>query len=99
MPDVTQRTGFPQLSAPSAPPSPCDIPPEITHLEETHRSLPIVHMLLPNGIEGESKFVLTTLSYSKEEALELNKYSTVSNSWKKKKKQGRERTREYGIDR
>lgn len=60
--------------------SPYDIPPKITHLEETHRSLPIVHMLLPNGIEGESKFVLTTLSYSKEEALELNKYPTISNS-------------------
>lgn len=61
-------------------PSPYDIPPEITHLEETHRNFPIVHMLLPNGMEEESKLVLTPHSSSKEESLELKKYSVVSNS-------------------
>lgn len=59
MPDVTQRTGFPPSLHPLPTPSPFDIPPEIIHLEETQRSLPIVHMLLPHATEGESKFVLT----------------------------------------
>lgn len=55
-------------------------------------------MLLTNGIEEESKFVLTTLSYSKEEALELNKYSTVSNSWQRKKKKHREEREQENME-
>lgn len=74
MPDVTQRTGFPPSLHPLPTSSPYDIPPEITHHEETHRNLPTVHMLLPNGMEEESKFVLTPHSYSKEESMELKKY-------------------------
>lgn len=80
MPDLTQRAGFPPSLRPLPTSSPYDIPPEITHLEETHRNFPIVHMLLPNGTKGESKFVLTPHSYSKEESMKLKKYSIVSNS-------------------
>lgn len=42
-----KRTGFPP--SPPHPHQPNASPSEITHLEETHRSVPRVHMLLPNG--------------------------------------------------
>lgn len=47
-PDVTKEQGSPHLSTP-IPTPPNAIPPEITHLEETHSRFPTVHMLLPNG--------------------------------------------------
>lgn len=53
-----KRTGFPPSLRPHPHPHPLAIPPEITHLEETHSRFPIVHMLLPNGSGGESKFTL-----------------------------------------
>lgn len=78
MPDVTKEQSFPHLPAPSPPP-PNAIPPEITHLEETHsQPFPMVHMLLPNGTGCESKFALTPRCYTKPESL---RFKTFLFSW------------------